>query len=125
MRQRTQFGQERQQARIRALDPNLFAHADFVAAHMEDLFGLVVGGEAWSKAEALAEGEAGKRRGGGVAGGGGGVGDGCKGTEMQDESCVVEGEVDGEFRGKRRGEWLDRWMVQGSALGIEWILGKC
>lgn len=109
MRQRTQFRQERQQARVRALDPDLFAHADFVPADMEDLFGLVVGGEAWSEAEALAEGEAGERRGGGVAGGGGGVGDGCEGAEVEDEGCVVEGEVDRELRGERRGEWLDFW----------------
>lgn len=106
MRQGTQFRQERQQTRVCALDPDLFAHADFVAAHMEDLFGLVVGREAWSKAEALAKGEAGEGRGAGVAGGGGGVGDGCEGAEMQDESCVVEGEVNGEFWGNWGGEWL-------------------
>lgn len=107
MRQRTQFRQERQQARIRALDPNLFAHADFVTADVKDLFGLVMSGEAWSEAETLTEGEARERRGGGVAGGGGSVGNCCEGAEVQDESCVVEGEVDGEFGGERGGEWLD------------------
>lgn len=107
MRQRTQFRHERQQARVSALDPDLFAHADFVAAHMKDLLSLVVGREAWSKAEALAEGEAREGRGSGVAGGGGGVGDGCEGPDVQDESCIVEGEMNGKFGRERRREWLD------------------